>query len=157
MLRISKATDYAILLMTHFAAQGNKESLSARRLSDSTGLPLPTVGKVLKQLVKAGLLDSTRGAAGGYCLPCDPERIRIADIIRALEGPIAITDCAGPSHGECRLDSPCLLKPNWQQINQAVNQALDGITLRSMAPIDPCDCTQEALTRMSSKLETENE
>jgi FeS assembly SUF system regulator len=153
MLRISKATDYAILLLTHFAKLEVGTPLSARSLAQISALPLPTVSKSLKQLVRVGLLDSTRGANGGYSLPNPPERVKVADIIRALEGPIEITECSGASGGECRLDKPCSLKPNWKKISQAVNKALDGITLRDMAPTEDCDCASQAVDSLC-KMET---
>ncbi len=157
MLRISKATDYAILLLTHFAQVDVGVPLSARTLAEISGLPLPTVSKSLKSLVRVGLLDSTRGANGGYSLPTEAHVLKVADIIRALEGPIEITECSGHTAGECRLDTPCSLKPNWKKINQAVNKALDGITLRDMAPADACTCSEATLTDPLRHLETKYE
>lgn len=132
MLRITKQTDYGIVLMTWFAGQTTSSGFSARDLAEQSGLPQPMVGKILKLLVKEGLLESTRGAHGGYRLGRSAESISVADIVRALEGPIAITECADDAESDCRLSGGCPVSANWQRINRAVNLALDGITLQEM-------------------------
>lgn len=137
MLRITKQTDYGIVLMTLFAAKGDAQAKSARDLARETGLPLPMVGKILKLLVRDGMLASQRGARGGYRLSRNASLINVADIIRALEGPIAITECVESGPGGCRFTGACGLQPNWMRINQAIHQALQGITLADMAPEDP--------------------
>lgn len=143
MLRITKQTDYGIVLMTLFASrpEGGQQAsgaLSARDLALETGLPLPMVGKILKLLVRDGLLISQRGAKGGYRLSRPPARISVEEIVHALEGPIAITECSEEGPGECRFTSGCVLQPNWLRINQALRQALGGITLKDMAPTEGC-------------------
>lgn len=140
MLRITKQTDYGIVLMTLFATRREGEAKSARDLALETGLPLPMVGKILKLLVREGMLASQRGARGGYRLSRAASRINVADIVRALEGPIAITECVETGPGECRFLSGCTLQPNWLRINQAIQQALQGITLEDMAPAEGGAC-----------------
>ncbi len=134
MLRITKQTDYGIVLMTLFVAKSDGQAKSARDLAKETGLPLPMVGKILKLLVRDGMLASQRGARGGYRLSRNASHINVADIIRALEGPIAITECVETGPGGCRFTGACSLQPNWLRINQAIHQALQGITLADMAP-----------------------
>lgn len=129
MIRISKLTDYGIVLLTHLA-NGNT-SYTARDLAEESNLPLPTVGKLLKILSKGELLGSWRGAAGGYRLARRPEEITIAEIIEVLEGPVAITECSD-DEGLCGLESVCPVRTNWQKINGAVFKALEGLTLADM-------------------------
>ena len=136
MLRITKQTDYGIVLMTLFAAKSDGQAKSARELARETGLPLPMVGKILKLLVRDGMLASQRGARGGYRLSRNASLINVADIIRALEGPIAITECVETGPGGCRFTGACSLQPNWLRINQAILHALQAITLADMAPED---------------------
>jgi FeS assembly SUF system regulator len=133
-LRITKQSDYGIVLMTLFAAQPQATAKSARDLAQETGLPLPMVGKILKLLVRDGLLASQRGAKGGYRLSRPPDRITIEEVVSALEGPIAITECTERGPGACRYVDGCDLQPNWLRINQALRHALQGITLLDMTP-----------------------
>ncbi len=137
MLRITKQTDYGIVLLSHMAAEPER-LFNAPELAEAAGLPLPTVSKILKMLARDGLLDSHRGAKGGYCLVSAPEEISVAEIIFSLEGPIAMTECIDDGPGECQQEGSCPLQANWQLINTAVRQALQGISLRQMAgPMGP--------------------
>ena len=143
MLRITKQTDYGIVLMTLFASRPESgvhavRALSARDLALETGLPLPMVGKILKLLVRDGLLISQRGAKGGYRLSRPAGGISVEEIVHALEGPIAITECTETGPGECRFTGGCTLQPNWLRINQALRQALSGITLKDMTAAESC-------------------
>ena len=136
MLRMSKLTDYGIVLLTHFAAHTERDGWSARELAVETNLPLPTVGKLLKTLTHEGLLSSHRGIKGGYTLARRPEAMTMATIISALVGPIAITECnmptcSGPS--VCEHETGCPLRPNWQVVNRAIHDALESVTLAEMA------------------------
>ena len=106
MLRISKLTDYGIVLLARIAAEPEGAQLSAREMAEATALPLPVASKMLKQLSAAGLLESLRGAKGGYRLVRSPRTISVAEIVHALEGPIALMDCtAGPGH--CEQEARC--------------------------------------------------
>jgi FeS assembly SUF system regulator len=136
MIRITKQTDYGIVLLTHLAAQPLRH-LNAPELAGETQLPLPMVSKILKVLVREGLLLSNRGVKGGYSLARRPDEISMAEIIAALEGPIAITECIEVS-SDCSHEQLCPVRSNWQRINAAVREALDGITLAEMAmPLSP--------------------
>lgn len=137
MIRMSKQTDYGILLLTEFAADPAGLTLSARELSARSGLPLPMVSKILKVLTRGDLLASHRGARGGYRLARRPDLITVADVIGALDGPFAMTECLD-APGDCRQESTCPVRNNWQLINQTVHKALDAITLWDMTrPLSP--------------------
>lgn len=153
MLRMTRQADYGIVLLTYFAhhppmvAANGRASHSgvynARDLAAQVHLPEPMVGKILKLLGRAGLLVSTRGVKGGYRLARDPAEISVADIVQAIEGPIAITECTNLDAVNCSIAAMCAVKSNWQTINRVVRDALDRISLEQMAgPI--------SLGRMSS-------
>jgi FeS assembly SUF system regulator len=133
MIRMSRQTDYGIVLMTHFARIPEGVTLTARGLAVHTHLPRPTVSKILKLLAREGLLISQRGVKGGYRLSRSPEAISVAHMIHALEGPIAMTVCVDPSPGECEHESSCACRPSWQQINDKVRGALETISLAELS------------------------
>jgi len=130
MLRVTKLTDYGIVVMTFLAASA-ADSLAARDIANAAKLPLPVVSKVLKMLARHSLLVSHRGVTGGYGLARDPREISIAAVIQALEGPIAITECSDRTGG-CGRQARCSVKANWNLINRAVHSALEEITLAEM-------------------------
>ena len=130
MLRISKMTDYAIVLMVELTREG--ETLSAHALAERVHLEVPTVSKVLKLLSGAGLLQSYRGANGGYRVSRPAERISVAEVIAAIEGPIAMTECS-VEPGLCHQEDNCNLRSNWQRISVAVSRALEGVSLAEMS------------------------
>ncbi len=131
MLKLNKMTDYAVVMMAEMArAEGSV--CNATQIADATGVPLPTVAKLLKALAHAALMDSQRGASGGYCLGRDPERISVAEIITAVEGPIALTACVHGSPDHCEVETICAMRGNWDKVNQAVRAALDSVTLADM-------------------------
>ncbi len=131
MLRLSKLADYATVLMTAVAAAPERTHTGVE-LAERTHIPAPTVAKLLKTLTRGGLLESSRGAHGGYRLARDAGRISMADIIGALEGPISVTDCA-TGGGGCSIEHDCAARTNWRLINQAIRQALEAVTLAQMA------------------------
>lgn len=130
MFKLGKLTDYGTVLMTALARQ--PEALrNAQDLAVQTHLALPTVAKLLRQLARAGLVESHRGALGGYRLARAPDRISVADIVCALEGPIALTECS--VHSGCGIEAHCDVKSHWRVINDAIRTALDAVTLAQMA------------------------
>jgi len=136
MLRISKMTDYAIMVMVELHASRG-EVLNAHALAERSHLELPTVSKVLKLLVKTGLVNSYRGASGGYSIERDALDISVAEIIAAIEGPIAMTECSA-AEGLCAQEASCSLRGNWQRISIAVAKAMEGVSLAEMAqPVKP--------------------
>lgn len=130
MFKLGKLTDYGTVLMTALAYEPARLQTS-QELAGSTHLAAPTVAKLLKLLGKAGLVESSRGARGGYRLARSPEQITVADIVSALEGPIALTECA--VHRGCGIESHCGVRANWRVINDAIRSALEAVTLAQMA------------------------
>lgn len=130
MLRVSKLTDYATVVMTGLAAAGDGV-LSAQVLAERAHLEAPTVSKLLKQLAQAGLVVSTRGINGGYRLARPPREISIADVVVAIEGPIGMTECSVQA-GACGHEPHCGVRVNWQRINQAIATALAEVSLADM-------------------------
>ena len=135
-IRLSKLADYGIVIMTHMA-RGPERQQTAPEIAAQTHLPLPMASKILKGLVHAGLLVSHRGAKGGYGLARRTREISVADVIVALEGPIALTACIEHGPGECDIEALCPARANWQRINDAIREALEGITLMEMAQVVP--------------------
>jgi FeS assembly SUF system regulator len=133
MLRIAKLTDYGIVLMAHFARQEEGALLSSREVAEATNFTPPTVAKLLKLLNKSGLLSSVRGTHGGYQLSRPATAIDVAQIIEALEGPLAMTECADARVSTCSDESCCPLRTHWNHINLAVKTALETVTLKQLA------------------------
>ncbi|MCE5228535.1 SUF system Fe-S cluster assembly regulator [bacterium] len=131
MIRLTKITDYAIVLLCQMATQGQETTHNARDLAGLTRLPLPMVSKILKALARGGILASHRGTKGGFRLIRPASQIRISEIIQALEGPIAITECL-TDQARCGVGTHCPLRISWNRINEAIQGALDGITLAEM-------------------------
>ena len=137
MIRITREADYGILLMTGLA-QTEGQPRSAAVLAQQRRLPLPMVSKILKTLTRAGLLNSQRGAQGGYRLARPAIEISAADIIRALEGPLAITECSTDALRDgCTRQEHCEISSHWPRINQAIYAALQSISLADMSRPDP--------------------
>ena len=133
MIRLSKMTDYAIVLMGYISRHPQNEMCTSRGLAEESQLPLPTVSKILKGLSRAGLLVSHRGNKGGYTLVRVATDISIAEIITAMEGGLALTECSSTAPVLCELEQTCPVRSNWKKINEAVSGALDGLTLDEMA------------------------
>jgi FeS assembly SUF system regulator len=132
MVRLGKLTDYGLVLMTLIARGEGFPQRTARDLAVESRLPLSTVSKLLKQLLQRGLLTSHRGIKGGYILAKEPREISVVEIISAIEGPMALTECSTDVTGLCNLESFCPIKSNQQIINQAVRGVLDKITLSDL-------------------------
>jgi FeS assembly SUF system regulator len=132
MLRISRLTDYATLIL---ASLGDGGLSSAAEISVRTRIGLPTVSKLLKQLQHAGLVRSVRGAHGGYQLARAAGLISAAEIIDAVEGPVALTECAGGA-GNCGIEATCLVGHGWQRISRAIRRALADVTLDELVRRD---------------------
>ena len=131
MLRLSKLTDYGTVAMTHFAREPERLHAAAE-LAGAMGVAAPTAAKILKMLARADLLVSVRGAKGGYMLARPSAKITIADLIDALEGPIALTECSAVA-GLCSVEDSCAVRGNWQRINRVVRDALSQVTLADLA------------------------
>ncbi|HUQ10553.1 MAG TPA: SUF system Fe-S cluster assembly regulator [Steroidobacteraceae bacterium] len=131
MLKLGKLADYATTLMTALAADPDKVA-SAQELAARTHVAPPTVAKLLKLLTKAGLVEATRGAQGGYRLAKAAHAITVMDVIAAIEGPISLTQCA-THKGGCAIEPHCGTRSNWRLINQVVRSALASVSLAQMA------------------------
>lgn len=133
MVRLGKLTDYGLVLMTCIARSEAPALRTARDLAQESRLPVSTVSKLLKELLHSGLLASHRGIKGGYILARDPQQISVLEIIAAIEGPMALTECSTDVTGLCNLESGCPIKSNQQIINQAIRGVLEKVTLSDLA------------------------
>jgi FeS assembly SUF system regulator len=131
MLRISKLTDYATVILGRLAAEPQRR-FTAAQLAGETHLAAPTVSKLLKQLHRRALVNSTRGLHGGYLLARPAAQISAADILDALEGPMALTECAS-TQNHCCIETSCLVGRAWQRVNLAIRRSLQEITLVELA------------------------
>jgi len=132
-MRLSHLADYAVVLMTAAARRPAGARLSATELSAETGVPLPTAQKLMGQLAGCGLLSSMRGVGGGFTLAKSAQEISLADIVEAVEGPIALTMCSDSANHECILDAHCRVKPHMGVVGNAVRGALGAVTLTELA------------------------
>ena len=132
MIRLSRLSDYGIVLMAHLAGLDRDSPHAAREIAAAAGLPLPVASKLLKALAREGLLVSHRGAKGGYTLARRPAEISTAQMITALEGPIGLTECT-VHPGECAQESSCHVREPWQRINDVVRTALSEVSLADLA------------------------
>lgn len=130
MFKVNKLTDYATVVLIDMAKSELVRPTQA--ISDNTGIPLPTVAKLMKHLVKSGLVVSQRGVHGGYSLSRPADQMTIADVIEAVEGPIALTACVDTSNEQCCYENLCAASGKWNRVNTAVTTALREVTLAEM-------------------------
>ena len=140
MLKISKLTDYGVVIMV-LLARVSERVHSATEVAEATHIALPTVSKILKILATHDLVISTRGARGGYRLSRPPAGISIADVICAMEGPVSLTTCS-TAGSECEQQSHCSMVNHWQWINRAVSEALNGLSLEDLLREPPTGSVQ---------------
>jgi FeS assembly SUF system regulator len=132
-MRLTHLADYAVVMMTAAARREPGERLSAAELSAETGVPLPTAQKLMGKLASAGLLHSARGAGGGFSLARPGPEISLADVIEAVEGPIAMTQCSGSDEAsDCALDAHCRVKPHMNLVSNAVRGALAAVSVAQL-------------------------
>ncbi len=132
-MRLSSLADYAVVMMGAAARHCGGVRTSATELAAETGIPLPTAQKLVSLLTRAGLLKSVRGQGGGIKLSRPAAAISLADIIEAVEGPIAMTSCVERGRHDCGLEGSCTVQPHWSAVNTAVRGALGGVTLASLS------------------------
>ena len=132
-MRLTHLADYAVVLMTAAARREAGARLSATDLAQDTGVPLPTAQKLMQQLSAHGLLVGQRGQGGGYALARPVGEISLADIVEAVEGPIALTSCVEHGKHDCALEGTCCVQPHWGIVNAAMRGALAGIPLTQLA------------------------
>ena len=132
-MRLSSLADYAVVMMAAAARHCGTARISATALAGDTGVPLPTAQKLVSRLAAAGLIESARGTGGGFRLARPAAAISLADIVEAVEGPIAMTVCADPDRHDCALDQHCAVRPHWGVVNGAIRGALAGISLATLS------------------------
>lgn len=145
MLRISRLTDYATVILATLAGDPERVQ-TATALAERTRIAAPTVSKLLKQLQRANLVTSTRGLHGGYQLARPAAQIAAADILDALEGPVALTDCS-VGEGHCAMESHCRVGRVWQRLNLAIRRSLQDVSLAQLAGIDASQVRLPTLER----------
>ncbi|MBN2752809.1 MAG: SUF system Fe-S cluster assembly regulator [Rhodospirillaceae bacterium] len=157
MLRVNKLTDYAVVVLCDLLR--GQALRSAADLSASSGVPLPTVSKILKQLTKAEILQSVRGANGGYGFARRPEVISMTEVIESLEGPIAVTGCVEDSGECCALTDQCPMSGHWNAVNTAIRQSLNDVRLIDMLPesrfMEPTDLVGSIVARHTLALQAQ--
>jgi len=139
MIRVSRLADYGVVLACQIASHQG-QCHNAYDLAETTGLPAPTVSKLLAALAKAGILTSLRGAKGGYRLARGADQITAADIVTAVDGPIALTICLEQGDGVCDVESLCPTRRGWHRLNEAIRAALASVPLSELAlgmPMEP--------------------
>jgi FeS assembly SUF system regulator len=132
-MRLTHLADYAVVIMTAAARREAGARLSASELAQETGVPLPTAQKLMGRLAAEGLLTSARGAAGGFALARPAADISLADIVEAVEGPIALTMCSDGANHDCALDAHCRVKPHMGVVGNAVRGALGAVSLQQLS------------------------
>ena len=152
MISITKHTDYAIVILAHFSKTPST-LVNAKDIAKSLKLPYPTVSKLLKILVKSGMLASIQGPRGGYSLRKRSEEISIASVVEAVEGPIQMTECAMGIMGKCRTEDWCSVKPHWALINQVIKKSLEKLPLSALVqPVPQKTLDQDDFDDMWSSL-----
>lgn len=134
MLRLSNFADYGVVIMTA-AARAEGSLVAASQVSGMTAIPVPTVAKLMNHLARAGLLVSHRGVAGGFALARPAAEISLADIVEAIDGPIALTHCCTDHRETCELLSHCAVRIHWEPVNRAVREALTRVSLATLAGV----------------------
>jgi FeS assembly SUF system regulator len=132
MMKLSRMTDYGVVVLSQMA-QDRPAVATAPSLAEATGLPAPSVSKLLKAFARAGLVSSQRGHYGGYKLARSPDEINVAEIIAALEGPVALTACVDGAEGRCGVELSCPIRGRWDTVNTAIRLALEGISLSELS------------------------
>ena len=131
MLNLSRMIDYGVVILSQMACRDDALA-TAPGLAQATGLPAPTVSKILKTLAHSDLVTSHRGMHGGYTLSRPPATISVAAIIEALEGPVALTACVEASDEQCSVASLCPIRGGWEKVNHAIRQALEAVSLTEL-------------------------
>ena len=137
MLRLSKKADYALMAMKHLALRGDRGSSSAREIAGQYDIPIELLAKVLQRLVRRGLLASHQGTRGGYQLARVPTRISVADVIQAIDGPVAVTACSSSDDGACEQFAKCNVRDPLWRVRERILAALGECTIAELAADPP--------------------
>lgn len=150
MIKVSKMADYAVVILSAMA-RADGALMTSTAIAQASNLPEPTVAKILKLAAGAQILESIRGANGGYRLVKTPSEITVADIVAAVDGPIALTACVDGGEGSCDYQAQCAVRGRWDGVNRAMKQALASVTLADMAlPQIPNRATMHAAAEASA-------
>ena len=150
MLKLNRLTDYAVVVLGQLARNNGKVE-TATEVALSSSIPLPTVSKILKILSSASIVVSHRGAGGGYLLERRADDIRVAEIIEAFEGPIALTACVNSAVDNCSIEALCPMKGNWNTVNEAIRTTLFSLTLADMITVAPLEKSEKRLTHIKAQ------
>ncbi|OYW47114.1 MAG: SUF system Fe-S cluster assembly regulator [Sphingomonadales bacterium 32-68-7] len=154
-MRLSNLADYAVVTMCAAARHCGSARVSAAELAEETGLPAPTVQKLVSLLSRAGLLRATRGSGGGLQLARPAAAITLADIVEAVEGPIALTSCVEQGRHDCALEGSCNVRPHWTIVNDALRGALANVPLTQLSsPFASSEVEKQVRERVSTSLDT---
>ena len=152
-MRLSSMADYAVVTMSAAARHCGMVRVSAAQLAEETGLPPATVQKLVSKLSAAGLLRASRGAGGGLKLARPAAAISLADIVEAVEGPIALTACVEQGRHDCGMESACTVRPHWGVVNAAVRGALEAVTLNTLSTPAHVERSRDTQRGFSTSLE----
>ncbi len=133
MFKLNRITDYGVVILGCMAKNRNI-MLTANNLALASSLPMPTVAKILKLLTRAKIITSHRGANGGYLLVRDVEKINLAEVIYALDGPVALAACV---HGDCNIENSCIIRGRWDKLNSAIKSAIESVSLGDIINYNP--------------------
>jgi FeS assembly SUF system regulator len=152
MIRVSRMADYGLVVLSQLAREQGRH-LTAAEIATATQLPSPTVSKLLKQFAHVDILVSHRGARGGYSMERSPADISVAEIIRVVDGPIALADCLDGSEGCCQIESFCPIRGPWQNVSNAIERALADVSLAQMTCLPSFELPARDLPRDAAPLE----
>ena len=152
MLKLNRLTDYAVVILSRLSKKPGTVQ-TAGEISGGTGLPLPTVSKILKLMARSSLIASHRGVNGGYSLDRLAGEVRVAEIVEVLDGPIALTACVDGATEHCDIEASCPMRGNWNTVNEAIRTALDSVTLADL--LDPSETFPviQGVTKVSKGLD----
>ncbi|WP_425403488.1 SUF system Fe-S cluster assembly regulator [Hwanghaeella sp.] len=135
MLRLSRLTDYAVVVLSQMAGRSG-HVMTALDLAEATALPQPTVAKVLKLLARSEVIESRRGTQGGYVLDRAATEVSVAEIISAIDGPVALTACVDEATGDCSVETCCPMRGRWDRLNTAVQTAFESVSLAEILSVE---------------------
>jgi Rrf2 family protein len=135
MLRFTKQIDYGLMALQYVAEHQRDAPVSVRRIADEFGIPVELLAKVLQRLAKGGLMVAQSGPRGGYRLALPPSAVTVGQVIRVLEGPLAIVSCMA-DHGDCAQASRCTLRKPARKLQAAITNLLDTTTLAELTGDD---------------------
>jgi Rrf2 family protein len=144
MLKLTKKADYGLIALKHLAVNSGDASSSAKAIAECYGIPLPLLAKILQKLTKLGMLQSVAGTNGGYRLARSANSITALEVIRAIDGPIILTNCF-TAHGECDQSEKCNVREPLRKVHEGILSLLNTITISDMSKDEP----SEALLRIT--------